>query len=712
MCLETAKKGGQLKYNRLFCILLLILSTLITVYGQNFNTDSMKAVIAGQRETKAKADNLNLLAKSYFNINDDSLLKYAGYAARVAGSTGNFSALAQADIFIGRYFSLNADFEKALFYNQRAFQVADSIGETTLVAKAALNAGNNLNNLRRPEESRIYLKKSLKAFESIDDSAGIIAVYINLGGSFSDDACYDSAMVYFSKGMAISENTARKPYLENICFSLSIAYYELGQYDHARRFAERSLAIYENKGNKSGVGQCINLLGNIDKATMNYQGAFANYNRALELFAQLSDSLSLYNIYNNLGSMFEEQGKLSEAGRYYSTALNGYKKLDYVKGIVLVMKNQAMILSETGRYREAIALNDSVIALADQHELNLYLKDALWNNAENYLKLGDYRSAFGYQQRYYLLKDSIYTIEKEQLIEDLKFRYEKEKDLAQIVELEKENLKKDLTLKQRTIQRNAFIFTVIIIMVVGSFMLLLLNQRRKKDGIIAQQHIRQLEEEKKLMAAKALVEGQEEERKRIARDLHDGLGVLLSATKMQFTSIRDTNPENLPLIRKATQLLEQATGDVRVISHNMMPGLLMKLGLYEAVGDLFDNLGDKGTLEVNCDIQENLERLPENQEIMLYRIVQEMVNNTLRHANANKISLLLHETDGNLHLTYSDDGKGFDVNKMMEGKSLGLKSIKSRVDFLNGKLTIQSEPSEGTTYFINIPAKLQNIQST
>jgi signal transduction histidine kinase len=227
--------------------------------------------------------------------------------------------------------------------------------------------------------------------------------------------------------------------------------------------------------------------------------------------------------------------------------------------------------------------------------------------------------------------------------------------------------------------------------------------RAYKDRIIAEQRIRQLEEEKKLLAAKSLVEGQEDERKRVARELHDGLGVLLSTAKMAFTTLKDPKPENKLLIDKATKLLEQASGDVRKISHNMMPGLLTKLGLYEALEDLFEKIDETESIEVSIDIPEDVQRLPENQEIMLYRIVQEMVNNTLKHAAATSIGITIQQVNGMLEIHYSDDGKGFEVERQLDKKTLGLTSIMSRVDFLNGTVDITSKPGKGMKFAIRIP---------
>jgi signal transduction histidine kinase len=224
-----------------------------------------------------------------------------------------------------------------------------------------------------------------------------------------------------------------------------------------------------------------------------------------------------------------------------------------------------------------------------------------------------------------------------------------------------------------------------------------------KGRIVAEQKIRQLEEEKKLLAAKSLVEGQEEERKRIAQELHDGLGVLLSTTKMHFSAVSDSTPEARPLIEKATKMLEQATTDVRKISHNMMPGLLTKLGLFEAVADLFEKLSETESVNIKFDIPEDEKRLAENKEIMIYRIIQELVNNTLKHAEAENIEFRMTFLGDKLEIYYSDDGKGFDMVEKLDSKSIGLTSLQSRINFLNGKLRFHSDPGKGVIYNLEVP---------
>jgi signal transduction histidine kinase len=361
-----------------------------------------------------------------------------------------------------------------------------------------------------------------------------------------------------------------------------------------------------------------------------------------------------------------------------------------------VMANLGKLYWILGDKNKAMVFLDSSTSVSARIKLASQLQKNYMTYSDFFSERKEFEKSLEYYKKSTDIKDSVFTEETLRQVSEFQAKYEKQKDQAHILALEKENLKK-------TYQKNAFLFTAIGIIVLALFIIIYFRQRAIHIRTVSEQKIRQLEEEKKLMAAKLLVEGQEEERKRIATELHDGLGVLLSATKMQFSIIRDKSPENKELIEKATRMLEQATGDVRKISHNMMPGLLTKLGFFEAAEDLFDQISETGDLNAVCTITGSQERFAENKEIMLYRIVQEMVNNTIKHAQAKNIELLLNVTSGMMELIFSDDGIGFELNEKLDAESIGLKSIQSRVNFLNGKLEINTKPGAGVKYSIQIP---------
>jgi signal transduction histidine kinase len=134
-----------------------------------------------------------------------------------------------------------------------------------------------------------------------------------------------------------------------------------------------------------------------------------------------------------------------------------------------------------------------------------------------------------------------------------------------------------------------------------------------------------------------------------------------------------------------------------------LPGLLTKYGLFEAVVDLFEGVDDMEGMTAEVSVEGEEKRLKENTEIMLYRIIQEMVNNTLKHAQAKKVHFEMKVLGDQLNLVYSDDGKGFDVDQKLKAKSLGLTSIMSRVKFLNGEIEVLSKTGEGCVFKIQIP---------
>jgi signal transduction histidine kinase len=206
------------------------------------------------------------------------------------------------------------------------------------------------------------------------------------------------------------------------------------------------------------------------------------------------------------------------------------------------------------------------------------------------------------------------------------------------------------------------------------------------------------------MAAQSVMVGQEKERERIARELHDGIGVLLSTASIHCSSVEEkSDPKTSEMLKKANKLLKDASKEVREISHNMMPGVLSKFGLREAIEDLFEDVEDAGEIKVDLQITCKDQRLAENMEIMIYRVIQEMLNNTIKHAKATLISLTISRTEHALFINYKDNGVGFDENQLPHGKNIGLSGIRSRIEYLGGKVALISQPGEGTSYSVSIP---------
>ena len=201
----------------------------------------------------------------------------------------------------------------------------------------------------------------------------------------------------------------------------------------------------------------------------------------------------------------------------------------------------------------------------------------------------------------------------------------------------------------------------------------------------------------------AIFETEEKERKRIAGELHDGLGQLLSTAKLNVSGIGENiDPKDAVLFSNSLQLLDQACEEVRNISHNMMPGALIRMGLMTAVHEMILKINDAEKIIVDYDTNID-ERFPEAVEISVYRILQEALNNMVKHSEAKTIRLNIMRKADALEVTIADDGKGFDVSRIAESEGLGWKNMYSRVETLNGIIRVESDNGKGTSIFISIP---------
>jgi signal transduction histidine kinase len=248
-------------------------------------------------------------------------------------------------------------------------------------------------------------------------------------------------------------------------------------------------------------------------------------------------------------------------------------------------------------------------------------------------------------------------------------------------------------------------------MLIGSYIIIRSYQQRlsanqiitKQNEEINQRKIRELESNIKIENMSSMLQGQELERERIARDLHDSLGGLLSTVKLHFDALQAGIPEiaRQAEYAKAYNLLDNACNEVRTISNNMQPGALLKMGLVPAIRDLINRIESKDTPHMEFQHFGPLHDLPMTIGLHIFRIVQELLYNSIKHAGANEILVQLIRNPDDLEIMVEDDGRGYDPSDARRG--MGTENIAARVNFLKGEISVHSESGVGTTTTITVP---------
>lgn len=228
----------------------------------------------------------------------------------------------------------------------------------------------------------------------------------------------------------------------------------------------------------------------------------------------------------------------------------------------------------------------------------------------------------------------------------------------------------------------------------------------KQNELLHTRRISELEKEHQLVAMQSVLKGQEEERGRLAKDLHDGVGGLLSGVKLSLSTMKGNvflSEKNAMAVERVLEQLDQSITELRRVSHNMMPESLIKFGLGETIENYCAQINQNGPLRIRFQSYGLEQRLDESSEIIIYRILQELLNNILKHAGAREVLVQLIREAKRFDLTVEDDGKGFILDAAMAGNGAGLSNIRSRAAYLGGKLDIHTAPGQGTSIHIEIP---------
>lgn len=323
------------------------------------------------------------------------------------------------------------------------------------------------------------------------------------------------------------------------------------------------------------------------------------------------------------------------------------------------------------------------------NKMLVYHKLAYFNE-----KLGDYKPAYFYVRKYLTLKDSLYSSQLNEGLHELELKYNDAKNKAKIetLKVEKANVR-----FYNTLLGIGCLFSITAATV---FWFFYKNKKKlsEQKEINYLQQLKHVQQEKELEVFRAVVQGEERERMRVARELHDGMGGLLIGVKVNLNSIYDT--ENLEQeakgrVKESLDRLDDSITELRSIAANMTPAALLHSGVKEALEDFCTSIsgGDKEVIFQAKNMQELM--LPDNEKIMIFRIVQELVTNAIKHASATRILVDCVYADKKLSITVEDNGKGFDAKLVSFG--MGLSNVRSRAEALNANLDIQSEVGGGTT---------------
>ena len=542
----------------------------------------------------------------------------------------------------------------------------------------------------------------------------------------------DSALYYGKEQLALAKKLGLKREMMNGNNHSALALKYLNNYEEALKHQTEALKLAREIKDPKSEGAFLAAIAILYKRMMDYEKSEELFLQAIEKHKEIPYSLA--NDYLNYAGLLDDMKRFEDAWAYYEKAEKIYKELNRPDRLNIVLQNYAATLLNQNKMEEAIAKNTEALAIAKEFGdevgqldiiINLgiarekqekfllaveYYKQALelakeipvpenifyqlHNLARAYGGAKQFEQAFRYQRESVFIQDSLFYDEKAQAQAEMQAKFETaEKDL-EISQLKEAKAREEL---ENTRLWGGLGVAGLLLLTAG-LGFLLYRQRQE----------RRLEVELKMAQKeqfRAVLSAEERERSRIAGELHDSLGQMLSTTKLQLSSL---NPEVLgeeeKQLQNAIGLIDESVKEVRQISHNLAPPALMRGGLISALRDLARLVRSTDQLEFDLTIEATESSISKANEVHLYRIIQELINNSIKHAGCSKMGLHLTEESDQLKLTIWDNGGGFDLEKVLESEGgLGWQSILGRMKLLDGIVDVESDLHEGTKISLQIP---------
>lgn len=626
------------------------------------------------------------------------------------------------------------------FYSSNA-QKIDSLLNKLKVAKEDTNKVKLLNKIgnyyksNKYDSAKYYFQASKKLSEQLDYPAGVEWSYLNLHGVYLESGKYDSSLIIIKKGLALIEKSGNKKRLALAYENMSSSYRLLMKIDSSRKYDLKAQAILEALNDKK---ELVVFYGNLcaHYVELHQFEKGIEYGKKAEMLSKqgFGDENDLVYVLNNISTIYIYLNQNENAYQYGKKCIELCKKVKNYSVLQVILGNMMLVKLNQKKYNDLFGLVDELkelgkhfdspefnatlnfnyslanfyigkdqtakefalkaLVISEPNKLSILSKNtyALLDRIESVL--GNYEIADIYSAKRDSISDMQINIETSKNIQELEKKYETQKKENEILKLNEENIQKSSLNK------------ILIASTLGLLLLAFLGYRNFKNRQqLQQQQITELEKDKQLLAINSMLKGQEDERNRIAKDLHDGLGGMLSGVKMSFSNMKENlimSAENGTVFEHSISQLDNTISELRKIAHNLMPEALVKFGLNDAVNDFCTSIMSATHIHIIYESLGESRKLDNTANTYIYRIIQELINNAVKHGQPSQILVQLTTTTNKILITVEDDGKGMDLDKKALSKGMGLNNIEHRVNYFKGDVTFEPKNPHGTVVNIEL----------
>ncbi len=629
--------------------------------------DSLLQVVHEKKDTAAVSASLALSNLYYFKGLQDSAIYFSGLGTGLSKANKNYQ-LTRLLLAAAKCYYMKSVNDSALLYLKEVNPLLEKETVENKLMYNSILASVYLDQSRTKEALQLFLSSA-----SILEQPGnshlknkLFSTYTNIGQTFLREKQLGKAEEYLNKAMKLKEFAENKSQFIGIYSKYFMIYSNSNQLDKAKIVMDSALALLPQVDNFEMKQAVFVNYGRLCELRSDFKKAKEYYLLGLKITDSMHNNSYRSRILNNLSSVSNSLNQMADAELFAKEALKFAKEINSFEDLSYAYGN---------------------LKLAEIHK-------------------GNYKQALAFAELQFAYTDSLSSISSKENVRLLEAKYQSEKKEKEIADLKLVKTTQELAL----VKRNRLLFTGALAAISLLFVLGLLYRNSKQKNIIVQkennyqqEQIKFLERQQQVVSLQSMVNGQETERTRIAKDLHDGLGGLFSTVKMHMSTLQheEQQLQHNTLFSKSYDLIHSASEEVRRIAHNMMPDVLMKMGVVQATQELCNSISAGKLLHVSMQAYGMEKRLNASTEIMLYRILQELLNNIIKHAQATEAIVQFNREGNRLSVTVEDNGRGFNTKETDEKITAGLSSVQSRVQYLNGQLSIDSQQEIGTTVLMD-----------